>query len=479
VFGFEKFFDAAAEAGIYLIARPGPYINAEVSGGGFPGWLQRVPGTLRTKDKSYLDATENYMAQMGAIIAKAQITNGGPVILVQPENEYTSFVDGEEPDQDYFIYVEEQLRKAGIVVPLINNEASAKGYVTPDTKADIDIYGFDGYPLGFDCANPQTWPDQALPTGYANSHAAYGGGTPFSLLEFQGGSFDPWGGWGFAQCQELVNYEFQRVFYKNDFAQGVTILNLYMTYGGTNWGNLGHPGGYTSYDYAAVISEERLVDREKYSEAKLEANFIQASPAYLTAQYQNNTNVNGSYTGNADLAVTALYGNVTKFFVIRHAAFNSLEDTDYTITLPTSQGNLSIPQLGGKLSLNGRDSKYHVTDYDLGGVSLLYSTAEIFTWKKYGDKRVLIVYGGPNEEHELAVSNGGKADTIEGSDVKTATKNGATVLHYTTSPERRVVKLENGLYVYLLGKFSTLRTTILIAMTNDHRPQLGVQLLGR
>jgi hypothetical protein len=134
--------------------------------------------------------------------------------------------------------------------------------------------------------------------------------------------------------------------------------------------------------------------------------------------------------------------------VIRHAAFNSLEDTDYTITLPTSQGNLSIPQLGGKLSLNGRDSKFHVTDYDLGGVNLLYSTAEIFTWKKYG---------GPNEEHELAVSDGGKADTIEGSDVTTDTKNGATVLHYTTSSERRVVKLENGLYVYLLSELHFLQ----------------------
>lgn len=66
--------------------------------------------------------------------------------------------------------------------------------------------------LGFDCANPQTWPDNALPTGYADSHAEFGADTPFSLLEFQGGSFDPWGGWGFAQCQELVNYEFERVF---------------------------------------------------------------------------------------------------------------------------------------------------------------------------------------------------------------------------------------------------------------------------
>jgi hypothetical protein len=176
--------------------------------------------------------------------------------------------------------------------------------------------------------------------------------------------------------------------------------------------------------------------------------------------YQNSTNINGSYTGNADLAVTARYGNVTKFFVIRHAAFNSLEDTDYTITLPTSQGNLTIPQLGGKLSLNGRDSKFHVTDYDVGGVNLLYSTAEIFTWKKYGDERVLVVYGGPNEEHELAVSDCGKAETIEGSDVTIATKNGATVLHYTTSSERRIVKLENGLYVYLLGKLPSLQSSL-------------------
>ena len=62
------------------------------------------------------------------------------------------------------------------------------------------------------------------------------------------------------------------------------------------------------------------------------------------------------------------------------------------------------------------------------------------------------MYGGPNEEHELAVSEGGKAESIDGSDVTTSTKNGATVLHFTTSPERRVVKLENDLYVYLLGE---------------------------
>lgn len=46
--------------------------------------------------------------------------------------------------------------------------------------------------------------------------------------QFQGGAFDPYGGWGFDQCSILVNHEFERVFYKNNFASGVTIFNIYM-----------------------------------------------------------------------------------------------------------------------------------------------------------------------------------------------------------------------------------------------------------
>jgi hypothetical protein len=96
--------------------------------------------------------------------------------------------------------------------------------------------------LGFDCANPTVWPNNSLPTYYGNLHAEQSPSTPYSILEFQGGSFDPWGGPSFAACLDLIDAEFQRVFYKNDFSFGMTIFNIYMTYGGTNWGNLGHPG---------------------------------------------------------------------------------------------------------------------------------------------------------------------------------------------------------------------------------------------
>lgn len=91
IFALEEFFDAAKEAGIYLWARPGPYINSEVSGGGLPGWLQRNKAQLRSTDPAFLNATKNYISHIGKIISKAEITKGGPVILFQPENEYSLF----------------------------------------------------------------------------------------------------------------------------------------------------------------------------------------------------------------------------------------------------------------------------------------------------------------------------------------------------------------------------------------------------
>ena len=97
-----------------------------------------------------MNATDNYMANIGATLAKAQITNGGPIILVQPENEYTVFhnITPPLPDPVYFGYVETQLRQAGIVVPFISNDASPQGNFAPGKPSAVDIYGYDGYPLG-------------------------------------------------------------------------------------------------------------------------------------------------------------------------------------------------------------------------------------------------------------------------------------------------------------------------------------------
>ena len=378
--------------------------------------------------------------------------NGGPVILFQPENEYSGAVDSISfPDLNYFQEVMDGFHEAGIVVPMMSNDAFTGGHDNGTGIGSVDIYGHDGYPLGFDCANPDVWPAGNLPTYYLSAHLEIAPNTPYAIPEFQGGSFDPWAGNGWAKCETLLSPAFQRVFYKNNYAAEVTIFNLYMTYGGTNWGNLGHPGGYTSYDYAAVLAEDRTIAREKYSEIKLQANFFRVSSAYLEAVPSETAN--GTYATTTAIATTRLTSNTTDFYVVRHSVYNTYGSTSYKLQVPTSQGNITIPQLNGTLSLNGRDSKIHVTDYSVGGINMLYSSAEIFTWKKYDDKTVLVLYGGPTETHEVAFSDQKTPSIVEGDGVGSFSKNGTVVLNWQVTQERKIVKFPSGLYVYLLDRY--------------------------
>ncbi|KAL4888053.1 putative beta-galactosidase E [Aspergillus ambiguus] len=461
IWSLDEFFKAASEAGIYLIARPGPYINAETSAGGIPGWVLRQKGVIRSTSRDYLDATNNYMTTMGEIIAKAQITNGGPVIMVQPENEYTSWPGVSSSDfpthmnREVMAFTETQLRDAGVVVPLAVNDNLNMGYFAPGTGlGELEIYGIDAYPMRYDCGNPYVWPTYRFPRDWQLTHQENSPSTPFAIMEFQGGSGGGWGGVAEDQCAILVNNEAVRVVNKNNYGFGVSIFNIYMTYGGTNWGNLGYHGGYTSYDYGAAITEDRRIWREKYSEEKLQANFLKVSSAYLTAK--PGIGINGSYTGNAGVAVTPLFGDGTKtnFYIVRHADFTYAGNTEYQLKVATKAGNVTVPQLGGRLSLIGRDSKVHVTDYDIGGINLIYSTAEIFTWVRgSNDKRVLFLYGGEDELHEFALEEGlQKPIVAEGKGVKIRKRKGSGwIIQWNVLSSRRVIR-SGPLEVHLLWR---------------------------
>ena len=87
------------------------------------------------------------MSNIVKSIAAAQITNGGPVILYQIENEYTNGANGVVvPDKSYMAYMENQAKSAGIVVPFINNDQSPQGTDAPGSgDGAVDIYGHDAY----------------------------------------------------------------------------------------------------------------------------------------------------------------------------------------------------------------------------------------------------------------------------------------------------------------------------------------------
>lgn len=156
IWSLETFFRAATQAGIYLIARPGPYINAETTAGGIPGWVLRSNFTIRSDEYGYLNMTRHYMSTIAHAIEKAQITHGGPVIMVQPENEYTTWPSvtdfPSQMNRRYMEIVKQQLIDAGITVPLIVNDNEVEGYWAPGSGVGAaDIYGIDSYPLRYDC----------------------------------------------------------------------------------------------------------------------------------------------------------------------------------------------------------------------------------------------------------------------------------------------------------------------------------------
>lgn len=178
---------------------------------------------------------------------------------------------------------------------------------------------------------------------------------------------------------------------------------------------------------------------------------MKVSPAFLTAEV--GVAVTGVHASTTDIFTTPLWGNgsVSNFYIVRHADYQKTTGTNYKMNLKTSEGTITVPQLGGSLTLTRRDSKWHVTDYDIGGQNILYSTAEIFTWKKFGPKTVLFVYGGPSEQHELAVKTSSLAKIVEGNEITTQSVNGTTILNFKVSSTRRVVQI-GSLFVYILDR---------------------------
>lgn len=87
-----KYFQIAQEEGLYIILRPGPYICGEREWGGYPWWLSRIPGlVVRDYNEPYLSYSNNYLKRLAEDLRPMQVTQGGPLLMVQVENEYGSY----------------------------------------------------------------------------------------------------------------------------------------------------------------------------------------------------------------------------------------------------------------------------------------------------------------------------------------------------------------------------------------------------
>jgi beta-galactosidase GanA len=364
---YNEFLNLAQEAGVYVIARPGPYINAETDGGGIPSWVLSSPDGYRDDVQPYLSASVQWLSQIDPIIAAHQITNGGDVIAYQVENEYGG--QGTSAD-DYMAALEQQAKSDGIDVPFTFNQSGGNQTYTSGTGA-VDISGTDNYPLGFDCSDPSNFgqPQSGYPV-YANE--------PVYLPEYQGGSFDGWGGAGYDNCYNMTGPDFENVYYKDNIIQGATMQSYYMGVGGTNWGWLPAPQVYTSYDYGAAIRETgeigtttdpNDIDSSKYGENKLINDFETsvapltetvpaAAPAADNSAITTQARVNPAdgtqfvYVRQSDATSTATAST--------HIALNTDAATGYTYDDASS----AIAYTGDWTHANASNSDYAGGDYD-------------------------------------------------------------------------------------------------------------------
>ncbi|KAM6946329.1 beta-galactosidase-1-like protein 2 [Aplochiton taeniatus] len=225
----------AAELGLWVILRPGPYICAEWDLGGLPSWLLRDRNMkLRTTYPGFTEAVNSFF---NILIPKCEpflYKKGGPIIAVQVENEYGSYAK----DDQYMPFIKEALLARGI------NEL----LLTSDNREGLKFGGADGV--------LKTINLQRLSFGAIQSLADMQPRKPLMVMEYWSGWFDVWG-----EPHHIFQAEDMLAVVTEILERGISI-NLYMFHGGTNFGFMNGAvdmGMYKpqvcSYDYDAPLSE--------------------------------------------------------------------------------------------------------------------------------------------------------------------------------------------------------------------------------
>jgi beta-galactosidase len=232
-----RFLDLVAAEGMHAIVRPGPYICAEWTNGGLPYWLF-ADGTVgvRRDEPGFLAAVSSYLEALAPVLVPRQIDNGGPIVLVQVENEYGAY--GSDPV--YLSKLEQMHRDIGLTVPFTSVDQPMGTMLEDGSLPSLHKTGS----FGSRSTERLERLRQAQPTG------------PLMCSEFWDGWFDSWGEHhhttpAAASASDL-----------DDLLAAGGSVNIYMFHGGTNFGftnGANDKGVYrpiaTSYDYDAPLDE--------------------------------------------------------------------------------------------------------------------------------------------------------------------------------------------------------------------------------
>ena len=232
-----EFCRLAQKNGMYVIVRPGPYVCAEWEMGGLPWWLLKKKDIrLRERDLYFMERVKLFEEKVGEQLAGLTIQKGGPIIMVQVENEYGSY--GE--DKPYVSEIRDCLR--GIY-------GKELALFQCDWSSNFEKNGLDDLTWTMNFGTGANINDQFRRLGELRPNA------PKMCSEFWSGWFDKWGARHETRpAKDMVDGMDEML------SKGIS-FSLYMTHGGTSfghWAGANSPGfapDVTSYDYDAPINE--------------------------------------------------------------------------------------------------------------------------------------------------------------------------------------------------------------------------------
>ena len=227
----------AQKNGMYVIVRPGPYVCAEWEMGGLPWWLLKKKDIrLREQDPYFMQRVEIFEKEVGKQLAPLTIQNGGPIIMVQVENEYGSY----GKDKPYVSAIRDIVRKSGF---------DKVSLFQCDWSSNFLNNGLEDLTWTMNFGTGANIDQQFKRLGEVRPNA------PKMCSEFWSGWFDKWGARHETRpAKDMVEGMDEML------SKGIS-FSLYMTHGGTSfghWAGANSPGfqpDVTSYDYDAPINE--------------------------------------------------------------------------------------------------------------------------------------------------------------------------------------------------------------------------------
>lgn len=443
----------AQEEGLYVIARPGPYVNAEISMGGLPAWMTNYSGGLRTTDPKVLAASKAWLHAFDQIASKHLVTKGGgSVLLYQVENELLS----DNAARGAFLKsLVAQVKSDGIDVPLFHNDYGLGGRFKNTSLYGTDFYAYDKYPVGFNCSAGRNRIDDSEAT-----FRSYAPNSPHFITESQGGAFTPWGAsYNASDCYTYTDEGFTRQWGVHNIGNGVTAFNYYMAYGGTNWGWTGAPAsGFTSYDYGAGITEDRTLT-PKASVQKETGYYTKAVPELSgmnpvqapSAVVESGSNVK-IYARQAEAGQGSVTGNGVRTYAMRLANSNDTTETTFTTALSlgkprgaTTTG-FSHDDRSSAITYTGSWSQVADSSAASGTLTRTKTVGDTASFTFTGTGVRLITATGTDHGYFKVSIDGGEAQLVTSAHVDTEQNKPTQLEAYrieNLSPGQHTIKVEN------------------------------------